>query len=210
MVARGGFGLITGGSNFFVPQVNTPGSMASFVSPAAVPRQTMVVADANAKRGSGSAQAGRCRRKSGLGAAGAILYGSQVDTGLGTSVDCSQFGNWMLNTACWQLSPASWASLKTANQATYPLPPMPAPPAAPQTAEQAATWTPDAALAQGMTTTQAQNMNFFQTANIPSDPAPDCTDPWTLFTNPTCGILGLPYVAWAAGVLAVMLMTKKK
>ena len=199
MVARGGFGLITGGSNFFVPQVNTPGSMASFVSPAAVPRQTMVVADANAKR-----------RNRGLGAAGAILYGSQVDTGLGTSVDCSQFGNWMLNTACWQLSPASWAGLKTANQATYPLPPMPAPPAAPQTAEQAAAWTPDAALAQGMTTTQAQNMNFFQTANIPSDPAPDCGDPWTAFVNPTCGIFGLPYVALgAAGLVVVWLLARK-
>jgi hypothetical protein len=208
MVARGALGLIAP-SSFFVPQVNLPGSMASFVTPA-IPRQAVVVAAANAKRGSGSAQAGRCRRKSGLGAAGAILYGSQVDTGLGTSVDCSQFGNWMLNTACWQLSPGSWAALKTANQATYPLPPMPAPPAAPQTAEQAATWTPDAALAQGMTTTQAQNMNFFQTANIPSDPAPDCGDPWTAFVNPTCGIFGLPYVALgAAGLVVVWLLARK-
>jgi hypothetical protein len=36
MVARRGLGLITS-SNFFVPQVNVPGSMASFVTPAAIP-----------------------------------------------------------------------------------------------------------------------------------------------------------------------------
>jgi len=36
MVARRGLGLITS-SNFFVPQVNLPGSMASFVTPAAIP-----------------------------------------------------------------------------------------------------------------------------------------------------------------------------
>ena len=36
MVGRGGFGLITS-SNFFVPQVNQASSMASFMSPAAIP-----------------------------------------------------------------------------------------------------------------------------------------------------------------------------
>jgi hypothetical protein len=33
MLRRGGLGLITS-SNFFMPQVNLPGSMASFVTPA--------------------------------------------------------------------------------------------------------------------------------------------------------------------------------
>ena len=35
MLGNGGLGLITS-SNFFVPQVNLPGSMAAFVPPAAV------------------------------------------------------------------------------------------------------------------------------------------------------------------------------
>ena len=35
MVARRGLGLITS-SNFYVPQANLPGSMASFVTPAAI------------------------------------------------------------------------------------------------------------------------------------------------------------------------------
>jgi hypothetical protein len=36
MLGRGGFGLIST-SNFYVPQVNLPGSMASFVRPAVIP-----------------------------------------------------------------------------------------------------------------------------------------------------------------------------
>ena len=38
-----GMGLITS-SNFYVPQVNTPGSMASFVTPAGIPAPVMVPA----------------------------------------------------------------------------------------------------------------------------------------------------------------------
>ena len=40
-VKRRGFGLITS-SNFYVPQVNLPGSMASFVLPAGVSTGTVV------------------------------------------------------------------------------------------------------------------------------------------------------------------------
>ena len=47
MVARRGLGLITS-SNFYVPQVNLPGSMATFVRPAAIP-----IAVARAKTGMG-------------------------------------------------------------------------------------------------------------------------------------------------------------
>jgi hypothetical protein len=36
MIARRGLGLITS-SNFYVPQVNLPGNMASFVTPAGIP-----------------------------------------------------------------------------------------------------------------------------------------------------------------------------
>jgi len=36
MVVRRGLGLITS-SNFYVPQVNLPGSMANFVTPAGIP-----------------------------------------------------------------------------------------------------------------------------------------------------------------------------
>lgn len=39
MVGSGGFGVITS-SNFFTPQVNVSGSMASFVAPAAVVSQS--------------------------------------------------------------------------------------------------------------------------------------------------------------------------
>jgi hypothetical protein len=39
----GGMGLLTS-SNFFVPQVNLPGSMASFVAPAAIPAPVVVPA----------------------------------------------------------------------------------------------------------------------------------------------------------------------
>jgi hypothetical protein len=53
MLGRGGLGLITS-SNFFVPQVNQPGSMASFVLPAAVPVAPAQAANGNATRGLGA------------------------------------------------------------------------------------------------------------------------------------------------------------
>jgi hypothetical protein len=43
MLRRGGLGLITS-SNFFMPQVNLPGSMASFVTPAGIPQPVVVPA----------------------------------------------------------------------------------------------------------------------------------------------------------------------
>ena len=100
MVARGrftgpgrGLGVITA-ANFFVPQVNTGGSMASFIAPAAIPRQSVVAAAANAKRGLG-------RYARGLGVLpGTILYGSVIATGAGDNgrlqPDFGLAGHWRM------------------------------------------------------------------------------------------------------------------
>ncbi len=68
----------------------------------------------------------------GLGAAGAILAGSVIDTGFGTSADCSQLGPWLLNSSCWTNSLSQWKALAAGQ---FPLPPAPAVPPAPTQAQ---------------------------------------------------------------------------
>jgi hypothetical protein len=204
VIGRGGFGLITS-SNFFVPQVNRHSSMARFVAPAAIPRQ-VVVANANAKRGLGSARSGYWRPNRGLGVAPPeCLSGQSIWCGPGT--DCSSPLQYYLTSSCWGVPLENWQLLAK----PLPAPSVPPPPtadqlAAVQTGADAEALT-QALSNQAVVQTQANVQSYFGPPTAP--PPPDCTDPWTLLTDPTCGILGLPYVAWAAaGLLAIMLFKK--
>jgi hypothetical protein len=59
MIGRGGLGLITS-SNFFVPQINRPGSMATFVAPAAILAPAPVTANSGGLCGLGQAASDPC------------------------------------------------------------------------------------------------------------------------------------------------------
>jgi hypothetical protein len=112
----------------------------------------------------------------GLGSAGDILYGSVIDTGLGTRVDCRDWGSYLLNTGCWKLSHSDWQSLGASYEASslYPQVPPAAPPTAPQTVQQmteVGAWTPDQAI-QGMSQQQkAASTRFFE--SLPTPPTGD-------------------------------------
>jgi hypothetical protein len=149
----------------------------------------------------------------GLGAAGDILYGSVIDTGLGTKVDCRDWVSYLLNTGCWQLSHDSWNQIGAAyDAATYPSTPIPVAPAAPQTTvqmTQSGAWMPDQAIAATVAAQKQQNLDFFTkvAAGIQAsqNPPPDCTQLTTLLTNPSA-CWNWTYIAIGAGILALVLL----
>ena len=152
------------------------------------------------------------RRKRGLGAAGDILYGSVIDTGLGTKVDCRDWGSFLLNTGCWVMSHDAWNQVGAAYDAATYLPPPVVPPAAPQIQAQmtgAAPYTPDIALAQ---TKQAQTVaNQAWAAQVAANVAatqPTCSG-WNALTNTACWPVSPTTMAMiAAGILAVVLLRR--
>jgi hypothetical protein len=165
---------------------------------------------------------------SGLGAAGDILYSSVIDGGwfaapLGgnSAIDCSVTSNFITNPYCWQLPLSNWqdiaagkSQLTAQEAASIQPPPAPKVPGAPQTAAQAATWTPEQAIAQGAASTSQSLMDFYSSPNagLPSDssaaPAVDCTSLWSRLTNTSCGGNSWFVPALAAGGVVVLLLTR--
>jgi hypothetical protein len=76
----------------------------------------------------------RVRGMGAAGGAGSIVSGSIINTGAGITVDCNQTLPYILNSGCWQYSPATWAQLNSfsANAAAVMVPPA-VPPAPTQT-----------------------------------------------------------------------------
>lgn len=157
---------------------------------------------------------GRKRRR-GLGAAGDILYGSVIDTGAGTKVDCRDWGSYLLNTGCWQLSHDAWNQVGAAYDAATYISPTVVPPAAPQTQPQmtgGVPWTPDIALAQTKTQQTAANQAWAAqvAANIAATQpqVPDCSG-LNAITNTSCWPVSPGMMALILGGLAVVVLIRR-
>ena len=130
-----------------------------------------------------------------MGEAGAILQGSVIDTGFGTSADCNTWSGYLLNSGCWKYSPAAWEEI--AAFATPPAPPavrspgdIIAPPASGTDAQQSV----DALLARQMRDAQTQNQAFFNAQ--PYVPESEATTTWLLIG--------------AAGIVALALLRSSR
>jgi hypothetical protein len=52
------------------------------------------------------------RNRRGMGIVGQPIHGSVIDTGAGTTADCSVGWQWALNSGCWKYSPSAWDQMK--------------------------------------------------------------------------------------------------
>jgi len=143
------------------------------------------------------------RGYSGLGSAGDILYGSVIDTGFGTTVDCSKWSSFLFNSGCWKYTFGSWGQMA----ALSPPPVLPMPPhavgagtstvPAPYACQDgslvtAATNCPEYSAALDTTIQQIEQENrqniLAGVQSLPDNPVPgvDCSTLWNMITDSSC------------------------